>query len=382
MFIRKKIKKDLKTKREYYIYQLVESTRTEKGPRQHVLLSMSNQMMLSDTERKLLACRIEEIIKGVEPLFQYSENIENLANVFACQLLRKQSMELANEKEKVFETVELDSITHEHCRTVGLEHISWQFFRKLELDVKLKQLGFSEKQIQLIAGIIIGRLVQPGSERSTHYWLQNLTALDEVIGADFKGTTKKYDKIIERIGRLKEKYRCIAQYYKVDVYKDDKNENATNITWECNTEAIEKRFSGVYVLRCYGLEWSSSDLWQTYIMLTKVEEGFRCLKSNLGLRPIFHKTDKRVDAHLFISVLAYHIMQSILYSLEKQNINISWETLRNIMSSHTRVTTCMKNKQEQTIHIRSSTTPESHQRQIYQALNISNCPGRRIRSII
>ena len=112
-------------------------------------------------------------------------DIENLANVFACQLLRKQSTDLSNEKEKVFETVELDSIIHEHCRTVGLEHISWQFFRKLELDVELKQLGFSKKQIKLIAGIIIGRLIQPGSERSTHYWLQNLTALDEVIEADF-----------------------------------------------------------------------------------------------------------------------------------------------------------------------------------------------------
>jgi transposase len=602
MFIRKKTKKDSKTKREYYTYQLVESTRTEKGPRQHVLLSIGNQIMLSDTERKLLACRIEEIINGVQPLIQYPKDVENLANIFACQLLRKKSTKLSNEKEKVFEPVDLDSITHEHCRTVGLEHISLQFLRKLELDVKLKQLGFTEKQIQLIAGVIIGRLVQPGSERSTHYWLQNLTAFDELIEADFsrlslssvyriadlilakkdnleahliqketdlfsfdnailfydltntyfegsannitkakrgrskekqsnsplitlglvvnqqgfpikshifegnvsesktlqsavkqlncsnerkptivldagiateenlcwlrenqysyivcsrkkkkelpkdcvfetvketkdclikatcvryndtnemelvchsttrekkeismrtsfqklfeealqcllnglgkKRAIKKYDKIAEKIGRLKEKYSCIAQYYEINVHKDDKSDNATNITWECNTESIQRRFGGVYVLRCYGLTWSSSDLWQTYIMLTKVEEGFCCLKSNLGLRPIFHKTDNRVDAHLFISVLAYHIMQSILYSLQKQNICISWETLRNIMSSYTRVTTCMKNEQGQTIHIRSSTNPESQQRHIYRALNISDIPGRRIKSII
>ena len=100
MFIRKKTKKDSKTKREYYTYQLVESTRTEKGPRQHVLLSIGNQIMLSDTERKLLACRIEEIINGVQPLIQYPKDVENLANIFACQLLRKNLQNYLMKKKK------------------------------------------------------------------------------------------------------------------------------------------------------------------------------------------------------------------------------------------------------------------------------------------
>ena len=68
--------------------------------------------------------------------------------------------------------------------------------------------------------------------------------------------------------------------------------------------------------------------------------------------------------------------------LYKENISINWKTLRNIMSSHTRITTCIKNEQGRTIHIRSSTNPEAQQRQIYRALNISDNPGRRIKSII
>ena len=117
-------------------------------------------------------------------------------------------------------------------------------------------------------------------------------------------------------------------------------------------------------------------------MLTKVEEGFRCLKSELGLRPIYHQKETRIEGHLFISTLAYHVMQTILYQLDQANIHIRWETLRMIMSSQTRVTTSFKNDKGKTIHVRSTTSSEPIHREIYAALNISNKPGRRTKSII
>ena len=89
----------------------------------------------------------------------------------------------------------------------------------------------------------------------------------------------------------------------------------------------------------------------TYVMLTKVEEGFRCLKSELGLRPIFHKFDHRIDGHLFITLLAYHIMQSVIYQLGLKGIHVRWQTLKDIMASQTRVTSTFQNNKGQTIHV-------------------------------
>jgi hypothetical protein len=82
-------------------------------------------------------------------------------------------------------------------------------------------------------------------------------------------------------------------------------------------------------------------LWDIYIMLTELEAAFRCLKSELGLRPIYHQTTKRVDSHIFISILAYHVLHMVRYKLKMCGINECWETIRNELRTHTRITSTM-----------------------------------------
>lgn len=117
-------------------------------------------------------------------------------------------------------------------------------------------------------------------------------------------------------------------------------------------------------------------------MLTDVEEGFRCLKTDLGLRPVFHKVDRRVGGHLFITVIAYHILQTILYRLRLAGINMRWVTVRRMMSSQVRITTSMRLQDGRQVHIRSSTNAEPEQKKIYQALGFSNRPGKTIKTFI
>lgn len=199
-------------------------------------------------------------------------------------------------------------------------------------------------------------------------------------GLNKKGCTKKYDKVIEKIGRLKQQYNRISRFYKIDTEKSDKGPNATRVFYTCNTQSMTDQYSGFYCIRCWGLDWDADKLWKTYIMLTKVEEGFRFLKSDLGLRPIFHKFDHRIDGHLFITLLAYHVMQSVLYQLSQRDISIRWQTLKDIMASQTRVTSTFLNDKGQTIHVRGSTQVEPLQREIYDTLGISHRPGHRIKS--
>ena len=113
-----------------------------------------------------------------------------------------------------------------------------------------------------------------------------------------------------------------------------------------------------------------------------VEEGFRCLKSELGLRPVYHQVTRRVEGHLFITVIAYHIMQTILYQLRQKGINIRWKTLRQEMATQVRVTTSMKAKDGRQIRVRSSTVAEPTQKDVYRALNITSSPGRTLKTYI
>jgi len=116
-------------------------------------------------------------------------------------------------------------------------------------------------------------------------------------------------------------------------------------------------------------------LWKTYTTLTDLEAVFKSLKSELGLRPIFHQTQSRVDGHLFITLLAYSIIHTIRYKLGRENNHYSWSKIRDILSNQVRVTTSMKCKDGSTMYIRQSTELTEKQKEIYNALKINHQAG-------
>lgn len=599
MFIRKTLKIDPESKKRYYSYQLIESIRTERGPRQNILLNLGN-IELTDENRKLLANRIEEISTGTNSFFVYSDHIEKMAQNYAKMLIRKQSSPLPSPKDIDYQTVDINSIEHENMRTVGLEHVCLETFRQLELDTKLLECGFTKRQVELAAALVIGRLSGKISELSTFQWLQNTSALDDLLETSFaqlslksiysigdllfknkefleehlkikeanlfslkntialydltntyfegsaksvpkaqkgrskekrsdcplvtlgvvfnsqgfplktdifegnvseaktletvlkrlnsqnikpiivldaglatednikwlqaeeypyivcsrkrtqvmpeglnfeivkektgqsvraaciknsathetlvycqseatfateqkwknhaqknfeaglnkmsnglqkKNCTKSYRLLLERLGRLKQRYRRISQYYNIEIIPDENGIYTKSITWNLNEKELDDRFNGGYCLRVHLLEWTSKELWETYIMLTEAENGFRCLKSELGLRPIFHQKGIRVDGHLFVTVLAYHVMQTILYRLKENGIHMQWQTFRAYMNTQARITTSFRDQANRQIRIRSTTNPESIHKEIYVALIIDPRPGKKIKSI-
>ena len=111
-------------------------------------------------------------------------------------------------------------------------------------------------------------------------------------------------------------------------------------------------------------------------MLTELESYFRSLKSELGFRPVYHKKEDRIDAHLFISVISYHLLHTIRYQLKAKNIHASWETLREILETQCRITSTLTLKNGQTVQIRKTSSPDTNQYQIYKALGIDTHPGK------
>jgi transposase len=189
-------------------------------------------------------------------------------------------------------------------------------------------------------------------------------------------TTKKIDKLWERIGRLKEKSHGAGQHYHIEIVPDASGEKAQAIRWERRPiDGTMDTHPGVYCLRTNELTWDGEQLWRTYMMLTDLEAVFRSFKSELGLRPIFHHKEERADGHLFITVLAYQLVQLIRRRLHEQGINDSWATLRETLNSQVRVTATFRRPDGRALHVRKATQAEPGQRQIYQALGTNPSPG-------
>ena len=187
-----------------------------------------------------------------------------------------------------------------------------------------------------------------------------------------KGCTKRYDKVLQRIGRLKEKYKQIARFYQITV--EEKDGLAYRISWNYLKEQSDQRFSGTYFLRTDRFDLSEKHIWSIYIMLTQLEDAFRTLKSDLLLRPVFHQKENRSDAHIFITLLAYHLLHSIRSCLKQKGIHLSWQQIRDRMSIHCRLTNRMKTNQGHTLFIRKCSEPEDFHKTIYDALHLDYIP--------
>lgn len=132
---------------------------------------------------------------------------------------------------------------------------------------------------------------------------------------------------------------------------------------------------GVYCLRSNELGWDEAKLWRTYTMLTDIESVFRSLKSELGMRPVYHSKEDHADGHLFITVLAYQFVQVLRTQLKEAGINDSWSTLRETLSVQRRITVSFQQRDGRTLNIRKSTLAEPDLMQIYTALKIVPTPG-------
>jgi len=209
-------------------------------------------------------------------------------------------------------------------------------------------------------------------------------ALDKLnAGLDKKGAIKNVAKIHERIGRLREKNSRVAQDYRIEVIADGEKNNAIRIDWQRESKsALKDQHCGVYRLRTNIKEWPEEQLWTTYIMLTEIEATFRSLKTDLGLRPVFHHKEEPVTGHLFITLLAYHLVHTLRYQLKQQGIQLSWDSIRNIMSTQQRLTITLPTEDNKTIHLRTTTQAEARQKQLYAALSIQPDPIGKFKTII
>ena len=179
-----------------------------------------------------------------------------------------------------------------------------------------------------------------------------------------KGRLKKPDVIERKIGAFLKKHPRVARFYKAE-HKDQ------TLLLARNDEKLDEALAlcGDYVLKT-DKSMEAETLWELYMTLLEAEKGFRMLKSTLGLRPNFHQLEKRVDGHIFISVLAYHLLHWIGYRLETSGDLREWRTLRRLLGTHVVATTRLPLESGNEISIRKPSQPDAEQERVYALLGI------------
>ena len=597
MFIRRTKTRTVGTQDHYFTFRLVKSVRIGDKVRQRTLVNLGAHFDLPPAQWPLLYQRLDDLLGGQSTLMDYPEEVENHAQRIVAQLISRQAETSLDADDKPstsdWHSVNVNSLQLVRPRTVGVEHVALWAMEQVGLPALLAQLGLNSRQQAAAVGSIIGRLAAPGSERATHRWLRDTSALGDLLEVDFENysimqlyrasdalmahreaiedhlfgaamtlfelqptvtlydltntyfegdagsqekaqrghskekrsdcplltlglmldasgfvrrsqvfagnvseshtlaemlsalqapkgalvvmdrgiatqdnitwlaeqgyrylvvsrerkrtfdlasamtvttatqqtvhlhkvlsedgqetrlycysearekkeqaiaerfakrfenaltalseglsrprTQKRIDKIWQRIGRLKEKSHGVAQHYAIDVTSSEDDTQALAIIWRRQPiNGSMLTHPGVYCLRSNQTDWDEETLWRTYITLTDLEAVFRSLKSELGLRPIYHHKTLRTEGHLFITVIAYQLVQVIRRRLRQHGQSESWTLLRRILNGQQRITATFRRADDCTLHVRKATVAEPAQREIYQALGISETPG-------
>jgi len=184
-----------------------------------------------------------------------------------------------------------------------------------------------------------------------------------------KTRLKKSASVYRSLGRLHQQYSRAAKYYNVSY-----DEKTGRVSWERNEKkyADETELHGCYFLRSSIKTLTDHEIWNIYVKLTRVEQAFRSMKSELGLRPFRHHREDRCDAHAWITVLAYHLMRWIEHTLELAGASATWPSIRRLLQTHCYSTIIIPSKDGKIRHIRKAGKPDERQRRIYQILNVEH----------
>jgi hypothetical protein len=201
-------------------------------------------------------------------------------------------------------------------------------------------------------------------------------------GLTTKHGTKKADKVERRIGRAIEKYPSVARFYKIETQIDE-DKNSSTITWTKNEkhEQNQEQF-GVYFIRTNLKIEQEQTLWKIYNTIREIEYSFRTLKTDLDLRPIYHKSDKSTLAHLHLGLLAYWLVNTIRFQLKKEGINNNWNELVRIANTQKIVTTTAQNQEDTTIIIKRCSEPIESLTKLYDALKYKHFPFTKRKSVV
>lgn len=200
------------------------------------------------------------------------------------------------------------------------------------------------------------------------------------------------DQLLRRVAVLKKEAGRIASF--VTVREPAEGEAVNRQTFACTFKRNEWRSAmendGSYILRAY-LPWDdwpvTADrqapvLWEWYMQLTRVEEAFKTLKSDLAVRPVHHQLEHRVEAHILVAFLGYCLQVTLRQKLATHAPGLSPRQALSSLQSIRMVDVHLPITDGRELIMPRFTEPEAQQQMILEklALKLPAQPPPRIRS--
>ena len=199
-----------------------------------------------------------------------------------------------------------------------LLHQDWKKVRG-QVDVKLRPGADGDMYV-------IARSVKRRAKENAmrHNQMRKLyDSIKDIAKLIKKGYLKHYDVLVRRLGRLQERHVQVFGF--VEILHTRDNDNIKQFSFKLKAEALKKAYrqDGIYMIRTNLKEEDPAKLWEQYIQLTEVESAFRTLKSEIGLRPVYHWIEKRVEAHVMIAFMAYAMWVCLKWKLKALAVSLS-----------------------------------------------------------
>jgi len=199
-----------------------------------------------------------------------------------------------------------------------------------------------------------------------------------------KGGTKKVEKVHQRIGRAKQKYPSVHNRYDIKTTTDKSDRKVIDLQWVKDINKEEQKLEGLgrYFLRT-SLEMKDEVvIWNVYNTIREVESTFRTLKTDLDLRPIYHKNDESTLAHLNLGLLSYWLANTIRCQLKSNGIRHCWKEIVRIGNTQKVITTIGYNKANQEIKVRKCSQASQKLKELQAALEIKHRPFVKLKSVV
>jgi len=181
------------------------------------------------------------------------------------------------------------------------------------------------------------------------------------------------DRFLKRLGVLLHEAGSCSKCVDIQLPPEGKKVSPKNFKYRFNRQAYRQMIhrDGKYFLRTNQTGKHPVELWEQYMLQTRVEQSFKELKSDLSIRPIHHHLESRVDAHIFIAFMSYCLQTTLRQKLKHSAPGLTSQSALEIFSKIQLLDVYIPTQDNRTLHLQRYTEPEQDHKILLEKLNLT-----------
>jgi hypothetical protein len=201
---------------------------------------------------------------------------------------------------------------------------------------------------------------------------------------DLRRKSPARDQLLLRIGAAKKDAGRAFGFVRIHLPQEGEAVTRQTFTFQLDKGKLQKAElrDGHYLLRSNLVGEDATVLWELYLQLTQIEAAFKTLKSELGLRPIYHQLEDRVEAHILVAFLAYALSVTLKQRLQALAPGLTPRAVLEKLATIQMLDVCLPTTDGRWLIMPRYTQPEPDQALMLHQLNLSlpSQPSPRIKA--